>query len=126
MRFVETEINQLTLRDDGILVVRSINADLPRTAQHVEEMYVALGRLIEGKRCPVLWDPRPTRSIRPDGWVAIIEGLEGLFTAIAIVIDEQAADLLGGYPEAWNSLLMPVRRFRDEDEALSWLQQFSG
>ncbi|MFW2338882.1 MAG: STAS/SEC14 domain-containing protein [Acidimicrobiia bacterium] len=126
MRFVETGINQLTLRDDGVLVVRSINSDIPRTAEHVEEMYGALERLIDGRRCPVLWDPRPTRSIRPDGWVAIIERLEALFTAIAVVTDEQAADLLGGYPEAWNALLMPVRRFSDEDEALEWLQRFSG
>ena len=124
MQTVTTQLNELTLRDDEILVVRSLNPDLSRTAEPVEEMYTALEQLLNGKRLPMLWDPRAIRSIRPDGWVAIIDRLDQFFSAMAIVIDDQTAELFGGYPGSWNSLLMPVRQFENETDALAWLQHF--
>ena len=122
MQTVTTQLNELTLRDDGILIVRSINPTVSRTAEPVDEMYAALERLLDGKRLRMLWDPRAIRSIRPDGWVAIIDRLDRLFAAIAVVVDDQTAELLGGYPGSWNSLLMPVRQFGNEADALAWLQ----
>lgn len=124
MKTATTELNELTLRDDGILLVRSINGETHRTADAVERMYDELADLIDNQPCPILWDPRAIRTIRPGGWVAITDRLERLFTALAIVVDDQTVDLLSGYPASWNSLLMPVRQFEDEDEAMRWLAQF--
>ena len=88
MQTVTTQLNELTLRDDEILVVRSLNPGLSRTAEPVEEMYTALEQLLNGKRLPMLWDPRAIRSIRPDGWVAIIDRLEADLMLVYGELDE--------------------------------------
>ena len=125
MKTLTTELNQLTLRDDGILVVRSINADTPRTTDPVRRMYGELAELIESQPCPILWDPRAIRTIRPDGWLAIIDRLQDLFVAIAILVDNDATRaVMGSYPHAFATLLIPARVFEDEDEAMEWLGQF--
>ena len=125
MKTVTTELNELTLRDDGILAARAINGDIPRTTDPVRRMYVEMAELIENQPRPVLWDPRAIRTIRPDGWLAIIDRLQDLFTALAILVDNEATRaVLGSYPQAFATLLIPARVFEDEDEALGWLVQF--
>lgn len=124
MESVSTATTQFTLRDDGIVFGIDINPDIPRTSPNVGAAFDALERLVDGKPRPGLWDPRPAKSFPPGAWKTLIRRLADSITAFAIVADERVQQSLGAFPSAMDSLLIPVRVFRDEAAAIEWLQQF--
>ena len=44
--------------------------------------------------------------------------------ALAILVDDRVAGALGAFPHAIDSLMMPVKLFRDEAEAMTRLREF--
>lgn len=124
MRVVETPFSRLSLCDDGILEAHPIQRDAPRDAALLSDTLDAVDALAGGKPRPVLWDPAGTLPLRPDGWQAIVDRVDGIVEALAIVVDLAEEPLLGAFPQIMNSLLIPVRVFDDEATARQWLLQF--
>ena len=122
---METETTRFILTDDGIVVGRAVNPHVPRTAQNVSDALDQLEHLIGGEPRPGLWDPRAVDRFPPEAWRAMITRLDGSLVALAILIDERGADAFGAFPDAIDALMMPVRVFRDETEAMTWLRQFA-
>ena len=125
MRVVETPFSRLSLCDDGILEAHPIQRDAPRDAALLSDTLDAMETVAGDRPRPVLWDPAGTLPLRPDGWQAIVDRVNGLFEALAIVIDSAEEPLLGAFPQIMDSLLMPVRVFDDETAARQWLLQFA-
>ncbi len=121
---VTTDTVTYTLRDDGIVVGRAVNPDRVRTPQDVASSLDRLDEATGGVRMPGLWDPRSLHHFPAPAWRTLISRLELSLLALAIMTDEQMESALGGFPQAIDSLLIPVRLFRSESEAIEWLAQF--
>ncbi|MDJ0498115.1 MAG: hypothetical protein QNJ89_09810 [Acidimicrobiia bacterium] len=124
MRTAATPITEYTLRDDGIVVGRDVDTPIHRDTAMVTESMDALAELTGGKLSPGLWDPRALTRVYPEGWVVLIQRLPDLLSALAILVNDELESLLGAFPGLMDSMLFPVRMFRDETEALDWLAQF--
>ncbi|MDJ0954138.1 MAG: hypothetical protein QNJ81_10705 [Acidimicrobiia bacterium] len=124
MTTIKTPIAQYTLRDDGIVVARSINPGAPRTRAAAAATLDALAGLIEQRR-PTLWDQRATPRLEPEVWIELISRIAGMTVALAIVTDEGARGKFVAYSEAIGALLIPTREFVAEEPAIAWLLQFT-
>jgi hypothetical protein len=124
MRSIETATTHFTVTDGGILVGRAINLETPRTAQNTVDAFDRLDNLLGGRRLPGLWDPRTVDRFPPQAWRAMISRLEGSLLALAILADDETERAMGSFPATIDALMVPVRVFRDESEAMKWLQQF--
>jgi hypothetical protein len=124
MPTVESEITQWTLRDDGVIVGVGIKPDLPRDRAIMARNLDTLAVVTAGTPRPVLWDPRAVPHIQPGAWAEIIDRVTDLVVAVAILVDDETEQMLGAYPRAMNSLLFPIRTFRSEEPALTWLETF--
>ena len=125
MKSIETPTTLFILTDDGILIGRAINPETPRSAETTAAALGQLEVLLEGDRCPGLWDPRTIDRFPAEAWSMMISRLEKSLVALAILIDDTMAGSLGAFPDAIGSILMPVRTFQDEAEAMNWLRQFA-
>lgn len=124
MKSMETETTRFTLTDDGILVGRAINPGTVRTAENIADALESLERFLDGQRRPGLWDPRTVRRFSAEAWLAMIGRLGKSLDALAILVDDRISGSIGAFPDAMDSMLMPVRVFQDETEAMDWLRQF--
>ena len=122
MRTLRSTVAEYTLYDDGVVVARAIHPEIPRTVDTASKSLDVLEELIEGRPRPILWDIRGAARLQPEAWQALIGRLETVATALAVMADEETPPLLGAFPEAIDSLLMPVGRFDDEEAALVWLR----
>lgn len=114
----------MTLFGDGIVEAQPLATDEPRTARVLSEALDALATVAGGRSRPVLWNPTGTWPLRPDGWQTIVNRAEQTISALAIVISPEDESLLGAFPQAMDSLLIPVRVFHIEAEARAWLIPF--
>ena len=124
MKTVECSITRYTLRDDGIVAAIGTHPEIPRDLTTMTASLDCLAGLIDGTPRPILWDPRAVLRLFPEAWKAIIERIESLAVAVAILADDGTEEMLGPYPGAMNSLLLPVRTFTDEEQAIEWLRKF--
>ena len=124
MRTVSTAVTEYTLRDDGIVIGRDRDTDIHRDTAVVTESMDALADLVGGKPAPGLWDPRALTRVYPEGWMVLINRLPDLLSSLAILVNDELESLLGAFPVLMDSMLFPVRLFREESEALEWLSQF--
>lgn len=124
MKVIETQLSRYTLDDDGIATATPRNSQLPRTIELMTQALDDLEVFLEGTMRPILWDPRTVVPLRPGAWRAIIDRLEKLAIALAIIVDDENETRLGSFPLAIDTLLLPVRLFTDESEARRWLAQF--
>ncbi len=121
MKRVETATTRYELLDNGIVTALEINPELERSKELVAEALDALEELLDGRRFPGLWDPRPLIKVFPPGWRQLLDRLDDLVTALAVVVDEDTPGVKGLYPTLMQSQYVPVRLFFDEDEAMQWL-----
>lgn len=125
MQNVETPISRFRLRDDGLLDVRAINPDVRRTAELIRDDVDTMVELVRGVPVPTLWQPIETaEKIPPEAFQTFIANMSRVVSALAIVVDRSTGRVLGGFPDAVGSLMLPVRTFSDESEALEWLESF--
>jgi hypothetical protein len=124
MKTVESPIARYTLRDDGIVVARAINPEGPRTRETAAATLDVLAGLIGDKPRPALWDQRATPRLAPEVWVEVIERVEQMAVALAILTDEGTSLRHGAYQDAIGALLTPTREFSAEEPAIAWLLQF--
>lgn len=125
MKTAESAIAHYTLRDDGIVVARDLNAEVRRTTAAVDQTMNVLMRLIDGKPRPVLWLLGLEKS-SAEGWMALIRRAPEVTKALAIVVNERTQPVLGAFPESMDALLFPVQVFEAESAALEWLGTFAG
>lgn len=121
MGTAEAELIILTREDDGLIVGRERNFDVPRTVDRVAEAVDVTWKLAGRRPCVAIWDMRGSPRPRPESWELFIRRIPGIFRALAIIVDEDAKRALGAFPMAIDSLLIPVRMFVDEDEARNWI-----
>lgn len=113
-------------RDNGIVVGRDINPETPRTAQNIADSFDRLAALTQGKRLPGLWDARAVPEFSLNLWLVFVTRIEEVAAALAILVNTEAESAFGAFPAAMDSMLIPVRLFREEDKAIDWLGQFTG
>lgn len=119
-----SDITEYTIRNDGIVVGREINLDTPRTAQSVADSLNRLAEVLQGRRAPGIWDAKAFPDFPPSVWQAFVNRVDKVVVALAILADESGEAAMGRFPDVINSMLIPVRIFRDQDAAIEWLRQF--
>jgi hypothetical protein len=124
MRTFRSAITEYTVRDDGIWVGREINLDVPRTPEIVGASLDRLREETGGQRVPGMWDARHVPEFSPAVWTAFLARIEDVVVALAILTAPGVVESLGAFPAAIDSLILPVRLFESEDEAVAWLQAF--
>ena len=124
MRTFSSAIHEFTVRDDGLLVANEINLDTPRTSQNVSETLDVLQQALGGSLIPGIWCAISMPEFPPTVWPVFVNRIGEALIALAILADEQVEKTLGAFPDVINSLLIPVRLFHTEDEAVEWLLQF--
>ena len=124
MDTIESTVARYTLRDDGIVVTRAINPEVPRTRETAAATLDVLAEFIGEERKPMLWDQRATPRLSPQVWVEVIQRVERLAVAVAFVTDEGTGHEQGSFQKAISLLLIPTRTFSAEAPAIAWLQQF--
>ena len=117
-------ITEYTIRDDGIVVGREINLDTPRTAQSNAESFDRLAEVLQGRQPPGLWDARSVPEFPLSVWQVFVNRIDKVVAALAILVDESGERAMGGFPDVMNSMLIPVRLFRDQNAAIEWLRRF--
>jgi hypothetical protein len=119
---------KLTLRDDGVVVARGINPEIPRTAETVHLVMDALAEVAGEDRRPALWDVRSSSIGSLESMAAFIGRAVESLSAMGVLIDDGADGDLWSRVEAFSpavdALLMPVRVFSEAAEAVAWLQGF--
>ncbi|MDJ0663138.1 MAG: hypothetical protein QNJ75_01175 [Acidimicrobiia bacterium] len=124
MQTFSTAITEYTIRNDGIVVGRDINPETPRTTANIAESFDRLSAVTQGKRFPGLWDARLVPEFPFSVWQVFVDRIDKVVSALAILVDSEADRAFGAFPKAIDSMLIPVRVFQDEDEAIAWLGQF--
>ena len=119
-----SDITEYTVRDDGIVIGREINLDVPRTAESIAQSFDRLAEFLQGKRPPGIWDARSVPNFPLNVWQVFVSRVDSVVVALAILVDEAGEKTMGGFPDAISSMLIPVRLFRDEEGAIEWLRQF--
>ncbi|MDJ0954509.1 MAG: hypothetical protein QNJ81_12600 [Acidimicrobiia bacterium] len=121
MKTAETATARYVLRDDGIVTAVELNPELERTEELVAEALDTLEAIVDGVPRPGLWDPRPLVTAFPAGWSQLLDRLEDLVSALAILVDDETPGARGLFPALLDSPYVPVRIFREEQRALDWL-----
>ena len=117
--------SRVLLRPDGILVSREIRTTEAHTTETAESDFETISAIAGSERRPALWDVRGMARPGPGAWAVLIEQVSDFVFMLAILIDPDENNL-GSFPSAINSLLIPVRIFTSEDEAIDWLKPFAG
>ncbi len=65
-----------------------------------------------------------TLPLPPGGWYAMIDRVEDLVAAVAILVGEDQEHLPGSFPAVFDAVLVPARIFTEESEPRCWLTQF--
>jgi hypothetical protein len=114
----------MTLDDSGVVLIVERNSDKRHTAQSTEADVAAFRSLTNGQVLPVIWDVREMKRPLPGAWDPLIHELPDLVAALAMLVDDRSRLIVGAYPAAMNSLLVPARQFEDLKKARDWLGQF--
>ncbi len=124
MRSAKTDMVEMTLRPDGVVVVVETNPEVRHTPESMKDDVVAFRKLIGDQVLPVLWDVRAMNRPTPEGWKQFLEDIAGVLSALALVVDTDSRQVAGAFPWAINSFMFPARIFESYEEALEWLAQF--
>ena len=124
VRRFTTAITEYTIRDDGIVVGRDINPETPRTAETIAESSDRLADVAQGKLLPGLWDARAVPDFPLSVWQVFVDRIDKAAVALAILVDADMEQAFGVFPAVMDSMLIPVRLFVDEGQAIDWLRQF--
>jgi len=117
------EITQGTIwLQDGILIERT--KDVHSTIEMVAETFDVFRDLGGGSRRPFLFDVRNWQGGELKAWNLAIEQTLSTLSAVAVLVDPDSASVAGPFPEAVNRMLIPVRFFTNEEEALAFLRGF--
>ena len=103
----------------GIVTHRANNER--RTRETVSELFGVMRELLGGVPGPVLFDARESPGTDPEGWQAAITNLESTASKVAMLIDPESSVEVGPYPGVVDRLLIPLKVFVDEAEALAFL-----
>jgi len=110
--------------EDGIVIHRANNER--RTRESVSELFGVMRGLFDGVPGPVLFDARKSPGTDADGWQAAITNLESTASKVAMLIDPEPSSEVGPYPDVIDRLLIPLKVFTDETEALAFLRADTG
>ena len=125
MNDAETTISRFQLRDDGILDVRAINPEVRRSAELIRSDLQVMAEVTGGVPRPTLWQPVATREpIPPAAFQVFVSRMGDVGAALAVLVDDSTDTVLGGFPDAVGSLMLPVRTFRNEADATEWLTRY--
>lgn len=121
---IELEFCTVSLRDDGIIEQR-FPRDTPYEidAYHINEMADTISHLANGSKAAVLSVAGLYGSITPDARKVDINKDEDYTLAIALVINELSQRLLANFFFKLKRISYPVKTFKTEEEATSWLHQ---
>ena len=115
---IETGSAQVWI-DDGILYIRSTG--VRSTPESVSRTLEVIKGLTDGVPHPVFFDARSWPGGDSPAWVAIVEGLDAHFSAVAMLVDEDRRPDVGRYPESIDRLVLPFRLFGNREAALAFL-----
>jgi hypothetical protein len=124
MRRAETDMVEMTLRSDGVVIVVETNPGVRHTPESMKNDVVVFRKLIDDQVLPVLWDVRAMDRPTPEAWKQFLEDIAEVLSALALVVDTDSRHVAGAFPWAINSFMFPSRVFESYEEALEWLLQF--
>jgi len=120
-RELETPTTFISVRDDGIVVVRlkqGVEVDLKAAEQNHE----ATRQLIGERRFAVLVDARRARSITREARQFYADPVVRKYTAAqALLVDSPLSRVLGSFFLGMNKPPFPTRLFTSELDAIAWL-----
>lgn len=108
------------LDDEGI--VHMVATGVPSTAQSVEENMRLVHDLTDGKRAPIFFLAEKWQYGDPASWGRLIELIESVCSAAAVLMPEANWPKMGRFPELLDALVMPFRMFSDEAAAMAFLR----
>jgi hypothetical protein len=115
-----SEYREPWVDDCGFL--RFQTGDERRTREIVEYSFrLAADLTADGKR-PLIVDARAMTSAEPGAWRAITERLTSVASALAIMVGDTTPTSITGWPQLFDSLLLPCQVFGDEESAVAWLR----
>jgi hypothetical protein len=106
--------------DGGIICIRSMG--VAATSRMVADLVAATRDLVKSAPMPVLFDFRQWVKGGSVAWEALINNALSLFSRVAFVIDAESSPTMTIYPEVISRLLVPVKVFTDEADALAFLR----
>ncbi len=123
MSTVASTVLHFTLRSDGIIFADS-QAGVEPTSALLQEAEEACHQVRGDVRRPALWNIQQLTRPKPEAWLGFIQNAPKNLTAVAVVGDTEQVRLLGAFPSLINDLLLPLRMFDDEAEAVEWLRRY--
>lgn len=119
---IELEFCLVGLREDGIIENRFVR-DEPYEidAKHLNEIAEAMLIISKGKRMPLLSIAGLYGSITPEARKVSINPSDKYTLALALVIKELPQRLLANFYFKVKKVDYPVKSFRSEEEATTWL-----
>jgi hypothetical protein len=118
---VETPHSFLWIHE-GILMERT--KAVRSTIESVEELFDVIDDLSGDTPRPFLFDIRVWKGGSSEAWKLAVEKTLRHFSAVAVLIDPDSPSVTSLMPKAIGKLLIPVRFFVDENEALEFLRRY--
>jgi len=117
---IETNTETIWL-DDGIVIAKLTGE--PTTSATVERAFAVYRDLTKGSPRPLLLDARNWPGADAASWETAIRNIQSTLSAIAMLVTPETLLKTGPFPSAINQLMIPVRVFTDEAEALEFLRE---
>lgn len=119
----ESSIAVTWLHPDGLLIAQS--KSIQRNVTNITENILAVHGLAGGKPMPLLVyltsSPMPDKATRR----FVNESLPGVYSAMAMVSDSRLSALIMNFLFGLKPPPIPMKSFRDENQAFRWLKAFS-
>ena len=116
---IENTTTIVWMDDAGYLVIRA--KGIPSTAETVQETLASVLAITGGKKVPLLIDARNWPSGSPGSLQTMVENMDRLFTAGAMVVDPDNPPALGAFPEIVDRLVVPFRMVHSVEEGRAFL-----
>jgi len=113
---------RIWMDDEGIL--RYVSIGVESTEATVVEGMQIVRELSGDVPVPILFDARSWKGGDPKSWIKFIAMIESVCSAAAIIVAPESPNVMGGFPEAIDGLVLPFRVFPDENAALDFLRQY--
>jgi hypothetical protein len=122
---IEWEAYKVSLRSDGLVQV-VISPEQEVTAQRVQQIIEAIGKISGGKPVPVLVLPGEYTLPTEEGRLYIADPGNPYALAEAYVTHSLPQKLVGNFFLQFNKPGRPTRMFLKVEEAIEWLKTFLG
>ena len=121
---IRTRMSQIWLDEDGIIRATTILPHAEQTLADAHEIIVAVAKISQGKKYPLLSDVRNIKSVDRPAREYFAKEFDKVVSAAAGLVGSPMTMIMANFFLRVNKPSLPTRLFTSEAEAIEWLKGF--